>query len=188
MRGSPLDILTENKPAILVEEKEDDWNDVEEKENADDKDVDDDAPLDDENDEDMAAQEQQEDDEKEDDGAGKLDDDEERDNPVTDDFPQDEESKPQEQHLSHMKNNNKDAMGALPNDDKQPYPYNLDELVPPDYDFTTWTALGGKSICRIYKWKRSISHYTRNYYQIRQSRSFSSHPCQKCHEVCLQGL
>jgi len=118
VRGSPVAVLDTLKEPAVISEKEDDWNDEEEndKEFGNDQDVDDDAPEDDESKTNAA-----------DDAA--VDDQKSEDNKqVTDDFPQ-------EQQVRHM-----DGKGALP---REPYPYNLDELVPSDYDFTTWVAPGG---------------------------------------------
>ena len=133
---SPIQVLKHIEKPIMVASKEDDW-DENEKVNADDKDVDDNAPQDDQEKKDNA----------DDKVAGNKDDDADAsvdhaannadanpaavgDPEVTDDFPQEEK-----QQIRRM-----DGKGALPSD---PYPYNLDELVPEDHDFTTWVAPGG---------------------------------------------
>jgi mannosyl-oligosaccharide alpha-1,2-mannosidase len=151
IRGSPLDILEQGKPAV-IENKEDDWNDADEKEHENDASVEDDGAGDDANGDDDA-EEEQEDDVNQEEGAATIDDDadenEEENRTVTDDFPQDN-AKPQEQQQQHLRHMDQkvDAMGALP---KKPYPYNLDDLVPPDNNFTTWTAPGGNRFAEYTK-------------------------------------
>lgn len=140
VRGSPpLAILENNKAKPILAPKEDDWNDADQndKEFADDQDVDDDAPADDieeeanasDNDADDVVMDDQNNNPQDDD-AVEQGDDANANGPVTDDFTPEEK-----QHLRHM-----DGKGMLPNN---PYAYNLDELVPADFNFTTWVAPGG---------------------------------------------